>query len=120
MEQALVDKLKNGTLDDIDRAMVIARLKFTEAQIDTVLKHISDDIHTLQNICAEHNEEAALLGFTFVCAFDSDVQQAARKRHDTHEENDAACVYALGSTDNVKAMCRAIDCLSNTGERGQG
>ena len=110
MEQALMDKLMNGTLDEIDKDMVVARIKNVDKQIEKVLEQISDNIRALRDICAEHSDEASLLGFTFVCAFDNKMQQFQRKKHGTYEENDAACTYAVGSTDNIKAMCRAINC----------
>jgi hypothetical protein len=118
MEQALMDKLKNGTLDEIDKDMIAARIKNVDKQIETVLEQLSNNIRALRNICAEYSEEASLLGFTFVCAYDNKMQQFLRKKHDTYEENDAACVYALGTEDNIQAMCRAINRSCDEDERG--
>ena len=114
-----MDKLKNGTLDEIDKDMITARIKNVDKQIGTVLEQLSANVRALSNIYAEHSKEASLLGFTFVCAYDSRMQQFQRKKHGTYEENDAACVYALGAEDGIKAMCRAISCICDKDERGQ-
>lgn len=118
MEQALMDRLKEGTLDDIDKDMITARVKNVDKRIETVLAQISADIRVLGGICSEYQEEVSLLGFSFVCSYDSKLQQFQRKKHGTYEENDAACVYALGSADNIKAMCKAINCICDKDERG--
>lgn len=118
MEQALVDKLKNGTLDDIDEDMIIARISNVDKRIEAVLKHISANIHILSDICDEYKEEVSLLGFTFVCAYDNNVQQVQRKKHGIYEENDAACTYVIGATDSINAMCKAIDRTCDKGQRG--
>lgn len=118
MEQALMDKFKNGTLDEIDKDMITARIKNVDTQIGQVLEQISNNIHALSEICTEHKEEVALIGFTFVCAYDNRIQQFQRKKHDTYEENDAACVYVLGTEDTIQAMCRAINHSCNEDERG--
>ena len=112
MEQALMDKLKEGTLDDIDKDMITARIKNVNKQIEAVLGQISAGIRVLGGICSEHQEEVSLLGFSFVCAYDNNIQQIGHKKHGTYEENDAACVYALGSAGGIKAMCKAIDYMS--------
>ena len=108
MEQALVNKLKNGDLDDIDMDMIAARLHSVDKQIEGALEQIIKSIHTLSDICDNHKEEVVLLGFTFICAFDSKPQKENRRKRGTYEENDAACVYVIGTPDGAETMCSAV------------
>lgn len=108
MEKSLVDKLKNGTLDSIDEDMIVARLHNVNKQIEGALEQISKSIHALSDICDNHKEEVVLLGFTFICAFDDKPQKESRRKRGTYEENDAACIYTIGTPDGAEAMCNAV------------
>lgn len=114
MEKSLVDKLKNGTLDSIDEDMVVARIRNVDKQIEKVLEQISTSIHALSDICEEHKEEVVLLGFTFICAFDTDIQKKTRVKRGTYQENDAACAYVIGTPNNVNTMCNAVKQVSSS------
>lgn len=63
MEQALLDKLKNGTADDIDLEMIAARCKVAGKALDEVCHEFCDRIEKLYD---EYEAEYKLLHSTVV------------------------------------------------------
>lgn len=72
MEQSLIEKLKNGTYDEIDRDMITARVSdFHEKLMDLC----NDFCNNVQELVSGHEAEMGLSGHAIVMGVISDVEK---------------------------------------------
>lgn len=63
MEQQLKERLKNGTYDEVDEAMAMARLKLAGKTLDAAVSKAADEIH---EIFQQYHDELMMLGSTVI------------------------------------------------------
>lgn len=97
MEQSLLDKLHNGTMDEIDKDMLAARCKNA---CDHIFNVASDCIEKLDKVCKEFEDEVRLLGISIV------LSGQIKALHRTDEETE--CGLVIGTTKNVSALLDEI------------
>lgn len=64
MESVLLEKFKNNTCDDIDKAMIVSRVKKAMGEIYAVAQEFSDKIDVLRG---KYFEEIKMSGMTILC-----------------------------------------------------
>ena len=93
MEKALLNKIHNRTMDEIDKEMVTARCKNA---CDHIFGVASECIDKLNNVCEEFSDEVRLMGISIV--FSGQVKAL----HRTEEETD--CGLIIGTSKNISAI----------------
>ena len=103
MEKQLMDKIRNHTTDDIDKEMIIARLKAAHSELEDILNELNKSLSKLHNLCSEKKDEMALLDFRFILACDDKII------HDDDSGHDGVpCLCAYGASDDVKKLAETI------------
>ena len=97
MEKSLLEKLRNGTMDEIDKDMMAARCKNA---CDRIFNVASDCIDRLDEVCKEFDDEVRLMGISLV--FSGQVKALHRMDKDTE------CGLVIGTTKNVSALLDKI------------
>jgi hypothetical protein len=73
MEQSLLEKMKNGTVDDVDRDMIFARVfDFHEKLMDLC----SDFCDKMKELVSSHEVEMGLSGHAIVMGVISDIEKS--------------------------------------------
>ena len=93
MEKSLLEKLRNGIMDEIDKAMMAARCRNA---CERILSVASDCIDKLDEVLEEFEDEVKLLDISFVVA------GQVKALHRTDEETD--CGLIVGTSKNVSAI----------------
>lgn len=93
MEQSLIDKIKAGTLDEIDKDMLTARLKNAATKI---MDECSKSVDRLSELFKEYPIETKLLGISCV------VLAQAKAFHRSDGESDVT--FIVGTTPNIEKM----------------
>lgn len=93
MEQSLLNKLHNGTMDEIDEDMITARLKNAATKI---MEECSKSVDRLNALFEEYSVEAKMLGLSCV------VLAQAKAFHRSDGESDVTLI--VGSTPNIEKM----------------
>lgn len=93
MEQSLIDKIKAGTLDEIDKDMITARLKNAANKI---MDECSNSVDRISALFKEYAMEAKMLGISCV------VLTQAKAFHRSDGESDVA--FIVGTTPNIEKM----------------
>lgn len=93
MEQSLIDKMKTGTLDEIDEDMIAARVKSATTKIMDECANSVDRIHALLE---EYSVEAKMAGISCV------VLAQCKLFHRNDGKSDVSLV--IGSTPRLEAM----------------
>lgn len=104
MEKQLVEKMRRHELDDVDKDMILARLKSTHSQIEDILNELNKSLNKLHDLCSDKKEEMALLEFRFILACDDKV---------IHDDDDSSndgvpCLCTLGAKDKIEGLLRTI------------
>ena len=63
MEKSLLEKMKNGTCDEIDRDMIIARVGVAGTEMMKLVSKFCDD---LKNLTTEYKDELRMIDFGIV------------------------------------------------------
>ena len=103
MEKQLMDKIRNHTTDDIDKDMIIARLKKTHRELRVYLDSVSETLEKLSHFCEENRDEMRLLEFRLCFAFDD-----ALLHKDVSKNNGVPCLCAYGASDDVRKLAETI------------
>lgn len=104
MEKQLVEKMRRHELDDVDKAMILARLKSTQSQIENILNDLNKSLSKLHRLCSDKEEEMALLEFRFIMACDDKII------HDNEDSsNDGVpCLYTFGAKDEIEGLLQTV------------
>ena len=73
MEKQLMDKIRHHTLDDVDKAMILARLRVVHSEVEDILDELNKSLEKLHKLCSDKKDEMALLDFRFVLACDDKI-----------------------------------------------
>lgn len=109
MEKQLVEKMSRHELDDVDKAMILARLKSTHSQIEDILNELNKSFNKLSDLSSDKKEEMALLKFRLIFACDDMII------HDSDDSsNDGVpCLCTFGTRTDIKGLLstaqKAID-----------
>ena len=87
MEQALLDKINNGTLDEIDKDMITARVKNATNKI---MEEFSNSVERIHALIEEYSIEAKMAGIS------------CKLFHKNDGESDVSLV--VGSTSRIEKM----------------
>lgn len=93
MEQSLIDKIKQDNLDEIDKEMIVARVKNATNKIMAECANSANRINTLLE---EYSVEAKLVGLSCVLLAQS------KMFHRNDGKSDVGLV--VGATPNIVAM----------------
>ena len=93
MEQTLINKIKQGNLDEIDKDMITARLKYAA---DKIMDECSNSVDRINALFKEYSVEAKLLGISCV------VIAQAKAFHRSDGESDVT--FVVGTTPNLEKM----------------
>ena len=63
MEKSLIEKMKNGTADDIDKSMIVSRVLDTAKKLQEATDAFTD---ALKQLGEEHKDEMRMAGTTVV------------------------------------------------------
>lgn len=77
MEQALIDKLKDGTADAIDIDMIVARCKNAHNQLLHMVDKFSDELETFIN---EHEHELKIAKSTIIIGYQDDLSRMVSRQ----------------------------------------
>lgn len=104
MEKQLMDKIRNNTTDDIDKAIIIARLKAAHLEVKDILSELSKSLSKLHDLCADKKDELALLDFKFILACDDRIMH-----NDGSSEHDGVpCLCTFGSKAEIEGLLRTL------------
>ena len=106
MEKQLMDKIRNHTTDDIDKDMIMARLKFKHMELRNILDKITDGLDNLSKFCEENEDEAKLLDIRLCFAYDDALVHRYNK--DSTKNNGVPCLCALGAQDKIKVLLQTL------------
>lgn len=103
MEKQLMDKIKNHTTDDVDKEMILARLKVAHKELHTYLDTIQKELEELAEYCRENSDEVKLLNFSLCFAFDDLLA------HGKGKVNGIPCLCAYGAKDEVEKLIKGLN-----------
>ena len=104
MEKQLMDKIRNHTTDDIDKAMILARLKSTQSQIENILNDLNKSLNKLHRLCSDKKEEMALLEFRFILACDDKIIHD----DDDNEHGGIPCLCTFGTKAEIEGLLKTL------------
>lgn len=104
MEKSLMDKVRNHTCDDIDKDMVVSRLKAAHDGLDEIIMDISAAMDKLHKFCGDKRDELTLLGFSFVLACDDKIMH----NDDDTLNGGVPILCSFGNKDNIKNLIQVI------------
>lgn len=104
MEKQLMDKIRSHTTDDIDKAMIIARLKAAHSEVEDILNELNKSLSRLQNLCQDKKDEMNLLDFRFVLACDDRI---------IHDDDDSKhdgipCLCTFGTKNEIEGLLKTL------------
>ena len=104
MEKQLVEKMRRHELDDVDKAMILARLKSTQSQIENILNDLNKSLNKLHRLCSDKKEEMALLEFRFIMACDDKI---------IHDDDDSSndgvpCLCTFGTKAEIEGLLKTL------------
>lgn len=104
MEKQLMDKIRNHTTDDIDKDMIIARLKVVQSEVEDILKELNKSLDRLHDLCQDKKDETALFDFRFILACDDKI---------IHNDNDSShdgvpCLCTFGFKTEIEGLLRTL------------
>ena len=103
MEKQLMDKIRNHTTDDVDKAMIIARLKVVQSEVEDILNELDKSLTKLRDLCEDKKDEMALLDFRFIFACDDKII------HDKDGSYDGVpCLCTFGSNDDIEGLLKTL------------
>lgn len=103
MEKQLMDKIRNHTTDDVDKDMIIARLKVAHSEVEDILCDLSKSLDRLHNLCQDKKEELALLDFRFILACDDKIIHKDDSSHDG-----VPCLCTFGSKAEIEGLLKTL------------
>lgn len=107
MEKSLFEKFKNGTYDEIDKDMIVARVKVVHQELLSCLKDLGKTAGKISRICEEHKEEFSIIGFRLIIAASDDVTEQIYAIPE--ERNGVLCKSIFGSNEDVKALLKSVE-----------
>lgn len=87
MEKQLMDKIRNHTTDDVDKEMIIARLRVVHKELRTHIDNVQKELEQISDFCEENGDEVKLLDFRLCFAYDD------------------VLVHGKGHTDGIPSLC---------------
>ena len=93
MEQILIDKIKAGTLDEIDKEMIAARVKNAT---DKIMTECANSIERINALLEEYSVEVEMAGISCV------LLSQCKLFHRNDGESD--CCLVVGSSRNLSAI----------------
>ena len=103
MEKQLMDKIRNHTTDDIDKVMIITRLKAAHSELEDILNELNKSLSKLHDLCSEKKDEMAMLDFRFILACDDKIV------HDDDSEHDGVpCLCTFGTKTEIEGLLKTI------------
>ena len=103
MEKQLMDKIRNHTTDDVDKDMIIARLKVAQSELEDILTELNKPLHKLQDMCTDKKDEMALLSFRFILACDDTIIHKDDSSHDG-----VPCLCTFGSKAEIEGLLKTL------------
>ena len=104
MEKQLIDKMLHHKLDDVDKAMISARLAVAHRALRDKLDSFVEAIEGISNFCEEHSDEVKLLNFRMCAAFDDDIIH-----RDTAKNDGIPVISALGNPRELHKLTDALN-----------
>ena len=105
MEKQLMDKIRNHTTDEIDKDMIIARLKSAHSQIEDILDELNKSLSKLHNLCQDKKDEMALLNFRFILACDDKIIHD----NDSSDTNGVPILCTFGQKNEIKELLSTLE-----------
>lgn len=93
MEQSLIDKFNQNNLDEVDKDMIMARVKYATNKL---LEECSNSVERIHALLEEYSVEAKMAGISCI------VLAQCRLFHKNDGESDVSLV--LGSSSRLEAM----------------
>lgn len=104
MEKQLMDKIRNHTTDDIDKEMIIARLKVVQSEVEDILNELNKPLTRLQNLCQDKKDEMSLLDFRFILACDDKIIHD----DDDNEHGGIPCLCTFGTKAEIEGLLKIL------------
>ena len=95
MEKSLFEKLKNGTCDDIDKDMIVSRVK---RAVKDVVSATAEYTNKLKELGEQYSDEMKLGGFAVVL-YVTDI---------TEDDDEIGTKVVLGRNDKIEKLVREI------------
>ena len=102
MEKQLMDKIRNHTTDDVDKEMIIARLREAHKELRVHIDNIQNELEQISNFCEENKDEVKLLDLRLCFVYD-DVFV-----HGKGNVNGIPCLCAYGAKDEIEKLIEGL------------
>lgn len=103
MEKQLMDKIRRHELDDIDKDMIISRLKVVQSEVEDILNELNKSLTKLQDLCQDKKDEMALLDFRFILACDDKIMH-----NDDGDHDGVPFLCTFGSKNDIEGLLATI------------
>lgn len=104
MERQLMDKIRNHTTDDIDKEMILARLKAAHSEVEDILNELNKYLIKLHDLCSDKKEEMALLKFRFILACDDRIIH----NNDDSSNDGVPCLCTFGNRAQIEGLLQTV------------
>lgn len=104
MEKQLMDKIRNHTTDEIDKDMIMARLKVAQSEVEDILTELNKSLRRLQGLCVDKKEELGMLDFRFVLACDDKIIHQS----DDDSHDGVPCLCTFGTRKEIEGLLNTL------------
>jgi hypothetical protein len=92
MEQSLIEKMKNGTADDIDKDMIVSRVLNAVKHLQKVCEGFSDSV---KKVYEEYGDELKMAGTSLVMGVNVST---------LNKDSDCLTKIVIGTNQNIKVI----------------
>ena len=104
MEKQLMDKMRRHELDDIDKDMIMARLKAAHSEVEDIMNELSKSLDRLHELCRSKKDEMFLLDFRFILACDDKIIH-----NNGDSTNDGVpCLCTFGTKAEIEGLLKTL------------
>lgn len=102
MEKQLMDKIRNHTMDDIDKEMITSRLIAAHKELKAHIDTIQSELEQISDFCEENSDEVKLLELRLCFAFDDGLI------HGKGKVNGIPCLCAYEAKDEIEKLVEGL------------
>ena len=101
MEQALIDKMKDGTADNVDKAMIVARVGHAVELVGDLVTKFAEDFSKLHQ---EYPDEIRMSGITLLMGVSALPSILEKSGNEEDDKIGLKTMIITGSSDNLKKL----------------
>lgn len=99
MEQALIDKMKDGTADNVDKAMIVARVGHAVELVGDLVTKFTEDYNKLYQ---EYTDEIRMSGISLLMGLSAHPSMLEKSGNEEDDKIGLKTMIITGSSDNLK------------------